>query len=336
MKKVFVLIILLCTISLFLTGCSTKKYSSGTVNVLNWSSYIPDDVIKDFEEEYNIKVNYGTYSSNEELLAKLSSSKPGTYDVVFPSDYMVELMIQKDMLKELDKSKLNNFNNINPIFLNQEYDKGNTYSLPFLLATSVIAYNKEKADRINDYFDLLNNKYTNNIVLLDDERITIGAFLQATGYDMNDYSDNHLEDAYKFYNKLKPNVKAFDSDAPKTFLITGEASIGVIWNAEAILAKEENENIEIVYPKSGYALSMDNYVITKDSKNVDNAYIFIDYLLRSEICRRIIAEYPYISTNKNVSNYSREELINIINNGSYVKNVDENIKKFDRLWAKMK
>ncbi len=278
MKKVLLLVICLVMFS----GCSTKKYD-GVVNVLNWSSYIPTDVVKDFEKEYNIKVNYGTYSSNEELLAKLSSSKKGTYDVVFPSDYMVELMIQKDMLMEMDKSRLNNYSNINYAFLNQVYDPNNTYSLPFLLATSVIAYNKENVEeQILDYSDLVNDKYQNDMVVLDDERITIGAFLKAMGYDINDFNDEHLEDAYNFYLKIKKNIKAFDSDAPKTFLITNETNIGILWNAEAILAKEENPNIEIVYPRSGYALSMDNYVITKESKNVDNAYLFIDYLLRNE------------------------------------------------------
>ena len=332
MKKVLLLVICL----IMLSGCSTKKYD-GVVNVLNWSSYIPTDVVKDFEKEYNIKVNYGTYSSNEELLAKLSSSKKGTYDVVFPSDYMVELMIQKDMLMEMDKSRLNNYSNINYAFLNQVYDPNNTYSLPFLLATSVIAYNKENIEeQILDYSDLVNDKYQNDMVVLDDERITIGAFLQAMGYDINDFNDEHLEDAYNFYLKIKKNIKAFDSDAPKTFLITNETNIGILWNAEAILAKEENPNIEIVYPRSGYALSMDNYVITKESKNVDNAYLFIDYLLRNDICQRIIDDYPYISTNKYVTNYSDYELNEILRNGSYIKNVSTNIKKFDRLWARMK
>ena len=329
--KIFSLLILL----LLMTGCTNKKYD-GIVNVLNWSSYIPNDVIKDFEKEYNIKVNYGTYSSNEELLAKLSSSKKGTYDVVFPSDYMVELMIQKGMLQPIDKRKLTNYQNINEVFLNQPYDNTNYHSLPFLLATSVIAYNSEYVEEIDDYNDLDNETFKNNIVLLDDERITIGAFLQSLGYDINDYQDEHLEEAYLAYKKIKPNIKAFDSDAPKTFLITGETNIGVIWNAEAILAHEENPNIKIVYPKSGYALSMDNYVITKGSKNVDNAYLFIDYLLRDDICKRIINDYPYISTNKNVSNYSSTELKEILTNGSYIKNVSTNIKKFDRLWAKMK
>ena len=334
MKK-FSLLVLLLICSLLLTGC-TSKNNKQVVNVLNWSSYIPDEVIKDFEKETGIKVNYGTYSSNEELLAKLSSSKDGTYDVVFPSDYMVELMINKNMLSKLDTSRLTNYKNIDKVFLKQSYDKNNSYSLPFLLATSVIAYNSENVNDIYDYRDLAREDYKNDIVLLDDERITIGAFLQALGYDINDYNDNHLEEAYQFYNSFKDNIKAFDSDSPKSFLITNETNIGVLWNAEAILARDQNPNIIIVYPSSGYALSMDNYVITKGATNVDNAYKFIDYLLRDEVCQKIIDDYPYISTNKNTSNYSDEELKEILENGSYIKNVGENIKKFDRLWAKMK
>ena len=334
MKK-FSLLVLLLICSLLLTGCNSKN-NKQVVNVLNWSSYIPDEVIKDFEKETGIKVNYGTYSSNEELLAKLSSSKDGTYDVVFPSDYMVELMINKNMLSKLDTSRLTNYKNIDKVFLKQSYDKNNSYSLPFLLATSVIAYNSENVNDIYDYRDLAREDYKNDIVLLDDERITIGAFLQALGYDINDYNDNHLEEAYQFYNSFKDNIKAFDSDSPKSFLITNETNIGVLWNAEAILARDQNPNIIIVYPNSGYALSMDNYVITKGATNVDNAYKFIDYLLRDEVCQKIIDDYPYISTNKNTNNYSDEELKEILENGSYIKNVGENIKKFDRLWAKMK
>ena len=331
MKK----ILLIIGICILLTGCGNRK-DSNVVNVLNWSSYIPNDVIRDFEKETGIKVNYGTYSSNEELLAKLSSSKEGTYDVVFPSDYMVELMISKNMLEPIDINRLSNYKNIDEVFLNQNYDINNSYSLPFLLATSVIAYNSSNVSDIEDYKDFVNDKYKNDIVLLDDERIVIGALLQGIGYDINDYNDTYLEEAYEFYNSFKDNIKAFDSDSPKSFLITNETNIGLLWNAEAILARDHNPNIKIVYPKSGYALSMDNYVITKGSTNTDNAYKFINYLLRDDICKRIIDDYPYISTNKNITNYSDEELKEILNNGSYIKNVSDNIKKFDRLWAKMK
>ena len=331
MKKYLIIII-----SLFiLTGCTgTKKYK-GTINVLNWSAYIPDSVIDDFEKEYNIKVNYGTYSSNEELLAKITSSKRGTYDVVFPSDYMVELMKQKKLIDKLDKNRLPNYKNINEMFLNQNYDLNNEYSLPFLSTIVVIAYNTDKIkDNIENYNDLLNSKYKNNIVLLDDQRIVIGIALMALGYNMNETDPVALKKAEEWLLKLKKNIKAYDSDSPKTFFITDEVDIGVMWSAEAILAKEDNPNIKIVYPSNGHAISMDNYVLLKGAKNVDNAYLFINYLLRSDVSKKIIEEYPYISPNRNIE--SSINLNDVFNNGYYVKNIGSKIKEFDKLWANIK
>ncbi len=336
MKRKIILLLLI-----LLMSCSCSKETTRELNVLNWTSYIPDEVIHDFEKQYNIKVNYGTYSSNEELLAKISSSKEGTYDLIFPSDYMIEVMKQRGLIDKLDKSKLTNYSNINPLFLNQEYDQYNEYSLPFLMATTLLAINTENIhDNITGYNDLLNPEYQNNIVLLDDQRIVIGAALQSFGYNMNDFSDEHLEDAYEFLMNLKKNVKAFDSDSPKTFLISKEVDIGLVWNAEGILAREENPNIQLVYPKEGYALSMDNYVLVKNGHNQDNAYLFIDYLLQDDVAQKIIDEYPYISTNKNISNLSDTELNSILKNGSYVTNSEINgengIRKFDKLWARIK
>ena len=132
MKKIIIFIFLL----LILSGCTTSK--ENVVNILNWSSYIPDEVIRDFEEKYGIKVNYSTYSSNEECLAKLSSAKEGTYDLIFPSDYMVELMIKRNLIQKLDKSRLTNLENINYNYLNYNYDYYNEYSLPFLAASVVL------------------------------------------------------------------------------------------------------------------------------------------------------------------------------------------------------
>ena len=322
---------------ILLSGCSGKEYENGEVNVLNWSSYIPNDVISDFENEYKIKVNYGTYSSNEELLAKITSSKEGTYDLIFPSDYMVELMISRDIIQKIDINKINNYNNINKLFLKQKYDKNNDYSLPFLAATVVIAVNRDNInDNITSYNDLLNDKYKNNIVLLDDQRIIIGMSLKALKYGMNEVDSNRLNQAKQWLLNLKDNVKAFDSDSPKTFLITNEVDIGVMWNAEAILAKEYNNNIEIIYPTEGHALSVDNYAITKGAKNVDNAYLLINYLLRNDISKRIIEDYPYISSNKNVNNMNKNEIKKIIENGSYVENIGNNISLYDKLWANIK
>ncbi|MBR3199356.1 MAG: spermidine/putrescine ABC transporter substrate-binding protein [Bacilli bacterium] len=332
MKKVIVLMIVI----FLLSGCSSGSSYKGVVNVLNWTSYIPDNVIKDFEDEYNIKVNYGTYSSNEELLAKISSSKEGTYDVIFPSDYMVELLISKGLLQKIDKNKLSNSVNVDRTFLNQTYDMSNDYSLPFLSTIVVMAVNRNHLkDNISSYNDLLNEKYKNNIVLIDDQRIIIGMALLAKGYDMNDTNIYHLDEAKEWLLDLKDNVKAYDSDSPKTFFITEEADIGIMWHAEAEIAKEENPNIEIIYPSEGHAISTDNYTIVKGAKNINNAYLFINYLMRKEVALKITEEYPYISPLK-ITQKSKVSVDHVFSKGFYVKNIGLDIKNYDKLWADIK
>ena len=334
MKKV--LVFLLCI--LCICGCNNSvKNTNGEINVLNWSSYIPMEVIDEFEKEYGIKVNYGTYSSNEELLAKISSSKEGTYDVIFPSDYMVELMINKDMLMPMDISKIPNYSNINSLFLNQKFDKNNKYSLPFLAATTVIAVNRDNIkDKIEGYNDLLNEKYQNNVVLIDDQRIIIGMGLQASGYRMNETDDTILNKGKEWLLKFNKNIKAYDSDSPKTFLITNEVDIGVMWNAEAIIAKEYNPNIEIIYPKEGFAISLDNYTLVKGAKNIENSYKFINYLLRDDVNRKITMEYPYVNTTIANQNLDYEELKMVLDKASYVENIGSSISKYDKIWAEIK
>lgn len=329
-------LISLLLIGAFLTGCTSSNKDNNIVNVLNWSSYIPDEVIKDFEKETGIKVNYGTYSSNEELLAKVNSSKPGTYDVIFPSDYMVELMIKRGLIDNLDKSKISNKANLNDIFLRQVYDYNNDYSLPFLTTEVVIAVNRNNIkDSITSYNDLLNSKYRDNIVLIDDQRIIIGMALLANGYDMSAVDKVALDSAREWLLKIKPNIKAYDSDSPKSFFITKEADIGVMWNAEAELAKVKNPNIEIIDPVEGHAISTDNYCIVRGAKNVDNAYTFINYLLRNEVSDKITKEYPYISPNK-IKQNSIMSPNKIFNNGYYVKNIGDSIYDYDKLWADIK
>lgn len=341
MKKLLILFLFL----ILLTGCN-KSNRIGEINVLNWSSYIPSEVILDFESETGIKVNYSTYSSNEELLAKVSSAKGGTYDLVFPSDYMIEIMISRNMLEELDKSRLNNYYHLNPTYLNLEYDVNNRYSLPFLAASTVIAVNRDNiSDEINSYNDLLNEKYKNDIVLIDDQRIIIGMGLLANGYDMNSVNEEELEIAKNWLDNLKPNIKAYDSDSPKNFLISKEANIAVLWNAEGALASMENSSIENIFPKEGVALSVDNFAILKDSKNIENTYKFIDYILRPDVMKEIISSYPYKNVNRTTDsllddNYMSNRASNLPNyvmeNGSFVKNIGENISLYDKIWISIK
>ena len=339
MKKIILLIILILCV-----GCS--KEDERVINVLNWSSYIPNSVVEEFEKEFGINVNYGTYSSNEELLAKVSSAKEGTYDLIFPSDYMIEIMKTRNIIDTIDLSKLSNLNNINTNYLNLEYDTNNKYSIPFIAATTVIAVNRDKiTDYIDSYNDLLNPKYKNEIVLIDDQRIIIGMSLLANNYNMNSTSEEELNIAKDWLLKLKPNLKAYDSDSPKNFLITEEASIAVLWNAEAALAKIDNPNIEIVFPKEGIALSIDNFAIPKGAKHKEDTYLFIDYILRPDVMKEIIESYPYkninIETDKLLDDeYMLNDAANIsdenIKNGYFVKNIGDKVKIYDKTWAYIK
>lgn len=339
-KKILLfLVIFLCC------GCS-NKLENRHINILNWSSYIPNEVILDFEKETGIDVNYGTYSSNEELLAKVSTAKEGTYDLIFPSDYMVEIMINRNIIDKMDLSKLRNLNNLDKNFLNKVFDINNNYTIPFIAASTVIAVNRDViGGEINSYNDLLNPKYKNEIVLIDDQRIIIGMALLANGYDMNSIDDYELEVAKNWLLKLKSNLKAYDSDSPKNFLISQEASIAVLWNAESALASMNNQSIESVFPKEGVAVSIDNFAILKGAKNIDEIYEFIDYILRDDIMKKIIESYPYKNVNLKTQKLLRNDYINnkaanlpndIFDNGLFVKNIGNNISKYDRIWAEIK
>ena len=330
---------------LLLTGCSSKQYKD-EINVLNWSSYIPDAVIREFEQEYHIKVNYGTYSSNEELLAKVSGVGEGTYDLVFPSDYMVEIMRDKGLIQKIDKSRITNYGMIDQQYLELDYDKNNEYSIPFLAASVVLAVNRDLVDEeITGYQDLVKSDYQDSIVAIDDTRIVIGSALMALGYDMNSTNEKELDDVKNWLLKLKKNIKAFDSDSPKSFLISREASIGLMWSAEAILAKQDNPSIEIIIPKEGQSISIDNFAIMEGSKNIDSIYLFIDYILQSDVMEKIVMDYPYssvnIETNRRVSqdkDIGEEyfQIQSLIPDGKRVRNIGQAITMYDKIWAAIK
>ena len=196
--------------------------------------------------------------------------------------------------------------------MNLEYDLGNRYTLPFIAASTVIAINRDYIlEEIDSYNDLLKSKYKGEIVLIDDQRIIIGMALLANGFDMNSVDEDELRVAKEWLLRLKKNLKAYDSDSPKNFLISEEASIAVLWNAEGALASMEKDNIENVFPKEGVMLSIDNFAIVKGAKNKDSVYKFIDYILEPSVMKRIIESYPYKNVNLGTELMLSEDYLNI-------------------------
>jgi spermidine/putrescine-binding protein len=347
MKKKLSLLLSLVLVATLFTGCgSSKKTAKGELNIFNWTEYMPPSVIKAFEKKYNIKVNYTTFSSNEEMLSKIKSGKKGMYDLTVASDYMVDTMQKTGVITKLDRSKVPNIKNINPQYLNAYYDKGNKYSVPYMISNAILCYNKKKVpEGITSFSDIFNSKYKKSIVSLDDERMLMGLAAISLGYSVNETDPTKLKKIKEKLISLKPNIKLFDSDTPKTSMINGETSIGYMWCAEAALAMQENKDIVPVYPKEGLCLEFDNFVIPDGAKNKSNAEKFINFILDPKISKMISDVYPYVNPNKAAypllpAKYKNNPASNppagALSKGQMVKNLGDKAKLYDDVWTEFK
>lgn len=348
-KKMLGLIVITAMLVTMLAGCGSKSSEgkNGELNIFIWTEYVPDSVIEKFEKETGIKVNVSTYSSNEDMLAKVKSESEGTYDIVQPSDYMVEQMASQGMLEELKTDELKNLSNIGESYLNPSYDPSNKYSVPYQGGVAGIAVNTSKVKKdITSYDDLFDSSLKNSIVALDDYRAVIGMTARSMGYGMNETDPAVLSKIQDKLLTLKNNVKLYDSDSPKSALISGDCTVGYVWSAEIALAMEENPDIKVVYPTEGAYLFMDNWAIPKGAKNYDNAVKFIDFMLDAENAQMVLEEFPYLSPNTKAveamgEDYSKNEAKNppaeVIKKGEYVKNLDaDTLKIYDEMWTKLK
>jgi spermidine/putrescine transport system substrate-binding protein/spermidine/putrescine transport system permease protein len=342
-KIISLLMVVLIAASLTLSGCGSKDKE--VLNLFIWTEYIPQSVLDDFEDETGIEVRIQTFSNNEEMLAKVNGSNKGTYDIVCPSDYMVENMISKDMLLKLDKTKFKNYKNINEAYLNQSFDPESDYSVPYLGGVGLIVYNKEmvrKGADFTNYEELYNPFYKNSIVMLDDFRSIIGVSSLSLGYDFNETDTAKLEKVKDKMKTLKTNIKSLDSDSPKTMMVTEETSVGLIWSGEVAIAMEENDKLAIEFPDKGMYMFLDNLCITKDAKNSANAYKFIDYVLRAKVNKAISEEFPYLNPNKAGvalmdDAYRNNKAICIpdeeIKKAHYVENIGKTVDVYSEMWA---
>ncbi len=284
-----------------LSGCGGQTVSSGASKELNlyaWSEYIPKEMLTNFTKQTGIKVNYDTFSSNEELLAKLQAGATG-YDLVIVSDYTVAILRGQNQLEPLDKSQLPNLINIGETFKNPSYDPGSQFTVPYQWGTVGLAINTDKVKQpITRWADLWNPAFKEKIVLLDDEFEVLGMVLQTLGLDKNNKDPKQLDAAKAKFASLRPNVKLFDSDSPKTALLSGEVVMGMVWNGEAALAHRENPKIIYICPQEGCGIWHDNWAIPKGAPHRDAALAFINYSLTPEASLQITREFPYSNPNQ--------------------------------------
>ncbi len=339
-RKISILLVLLVASLTILTACGEKKE---TLNVYNWGDYIDKDVLKEFEEEFDVKVRYDDFATNEDLYVKVKQGG-SSYDVIFPSDYMIERMIKEDLLLKLDKYNIPNFEKVDGRFVNPDYDPNNEYSMPYMWGTVGIIYNKTMVDAPSKWADLWDEKYKDEIIMLKSQRDTLAVALKKLGYSMNTRDLEELEEAKEELIRQKPLVYSYLGDEIKGAIVGENAGIGVVWSGDAVAMIRDNPDLEYVIPEEGTNLWYDAMAIPKSSENKELAEEFINFMLRPEISAKNAEYIGYSTPISEAKELLSEELKNslvayptedMIENVEVFQDPSDIISEYDRIWTEI-
>ncbi len=339
---ILVLVAIFCSSILFFGGC---KNNQGELNVYNWGDYIDESVIKDFEQKYHLKVNYDTFTTNEDMYVKLKAGG-NHYDVVIPSDYTIKRLIDEGMLDKLDFTDIPNYQYISASFKNLGYDPHNEYSVPYMWGTVGILYNKTMVATKPDSWKILwDKKYTKQILMLDSQRDSIGVALKMLGYSLNSKNLDELEKAKQALIDQKPLVLAYVVDEVKDKMIVGEAALAVVWSGDAAFCMQENKELDYVIPKEGTNLWFDAMVVPKDATHKKEAELFINYMCDTDIAYRNASYIGYATPHtvaikklpKEITeNRSLYPHASDLKNSEVFIDLGKSVKEFDRIWTEVK
>lgn len=295
MKRKIILTLFISSL-VFLIACSkeegtdNKTSAKEVVSFYNWGGVLTDEILAQFEKETGIHVIYSEFDENENMYTVVKNS-PSDYDLIAPSEYMVEKMIDEGMLREIDHSKLKNISNIGKAFMDREFDPKNKYSIPMIYGTVGILYNKTKVDPadMHNWDIIFNEKYKKQIWMLDSSRDTFGPGAWHLGYSANTKNEKELKEIAELMKKQKSLVTAYLQDEIKQHMINGVGAVAVIYSGEAWAAMAENPDLDYYLPPKSN-LWIDNFAIPKDAKNYENALKLIDFLSRPDIAAKIGVE----------------------------------------------
>ena len=342
MKK---LLCILVTLALMLPVCASAQE---VVNVFNWEDYIDESVLAQFEQETGIHVNYMRFTTNEDMIVQVEAN-PGAFDVCFPSDYIVERMLGKDMLAEIDYDKVPNAQYILENLRSPDYDPNNVHSLPYMWGTVGILYNTTMVEEPVDSWGILwDSKYKSNVFMLDSYRDSMGITLKYLGYSMNSREVPELMAAKNKLIEQKQSgvVKAYQVDETKDKMVAGEAALALMWSGDAQYAIDLNDHLDYFVPSEGSNIWVDGAVILKSARNKENAEKFINFLCRPDIAQMNCEYIWYSSPNKGAIELMGEEYENnhVLNPSQEVQDrceffhdIDDTFRKiYENLWMEIK
>ena len=321
MKKIAIVLLvalLVAALPVAALAESEKPFAGTEIKVYNWYDYIDPTVLDIFEEETGIHVNYVNFSQNEDMYTRLSTGAE-VYDVVFPSDYMIERLSKENLLAELNLDNIPNMANVLDNLLDPTYDPGNLHSIPYMWGTLGIVYNTEMiSEPITSWTALLDAKYADKkIFMMDSVRDTVGLALKTLGYSMNSHNPDELAAAGEWLMAQKDSgvVAGYILDQAKDMMAGDEAGMAVMYSGDALYAMEKNDKLAYVIPDEGSNIWVDGMCVPTASQNKEAAECFINFMCRPDIAQKNM-EYIYYSSpiKQVVDGLSEEEKTSIAMN----------------------
>jgi spermidine/putrescine-binding protein len=334
-----------------MAGCGTTAEDEAEgrlashLNFYNWSYYIGETTIRDFQDRTGVRVRYDNFSSNEELLARLQAGVSG-YDVVVPSDYMVEVMINLGLLRPLNHDNLPNMKHLDPRLMGLPFDPENRYSIPYQWGSAGIGINVARIPEYEESWELLwDPRYRNRIAMLDDMRSGMVPALKRLGYSVNTTSEQELEEALQLMIEQKPLVQAYTSDTYIDLLKSGDVWIAYGWSGDIYQVARENPDIRFFIPREGTYLWVDNMVIPRSARSPFTAEVFMNYIMEPEVSAGITNTTWYASPNRSAMPYIKPEITGdpsiylsdeILEKSEFLQDVGEHTRLYERVWSRLK
>lgn len=313
MKRTITLLLALALCVSLLAGCGQQKKDGGTLNLYTWADMFDPDVIAAFEKETGITVNYVNFDYDETMLAKLEAAGGGDYDLVIADDYIIETVIAEGLAQKLDKSKLSNFDNINPIYQGQFYDPTDEYTVPYGAGVQTIVYDPSAVNlSITGYEDLWNAAFNDNLAVIANYRVIVGMALKVLGYSYNTNDLAQLDEAAELLYGLADNIRLIKDDNVQDDLVSGEVSAAVMYTSQVTMAKLARPDLEVVYPKEGIGFGIMGMFIPSEAPNADSAHQFINYILQPEVSAKCFEYLGYYCTNKAADSLIADELTDFL------------------------
>lgn len=350
-KRIMSILTVVILLSAVMTGCGGNGDGAAggrvTINVFNWGDYIAESTIKAFEDKYpNIKVNYETFSTNEDMYVKIKTGG-SAYDVAIPSDYMITRMLNEGLLNKINMENVPNYKYIDERFKNLDFDPNNEYSVPYMWGTVGILYNKTMvSDPIDSWSILWDKKYSKQIIMPDSERDSIGITLKMLGYSLNTKNVAELEAAKEKLIEQKPLVLAYVVDEVKDMMIGENAALAVVWSGDGYYCISENENLAYAIPKEGTNYWFDSMVIPSTSKHQKEAELFINFMCDPEVAFANADYIGYATPHTEVMKMLDPELIadrnayplkeDLANWEIFEYPGDEINREYNRIWTEVK